>query len=133
QIITRKGSWAGAFGHTQFMPSSFMQYARDGDGDGRKDVWNNMADAFASTANYLSKHGWKTGERWGRAVDLPAGFGKALLTDRLANQILNTPAQWAALGVKQKGGGALPADNTMPAMMIAPDGLNGPAFMVYHN
>lgn len=133
QIVTRKGSWAGAFGQTQFMPSSFLKFARDGDGDGRKDVWNNVADAFASTANYLSSHGWKTGERWGRAVQLPAGFDKALLTDKLADQTLKTPDQWKALGVKMPNGTALPADNTMQAMMIAPDGLNGPAFMVYHN
>lgn len=133
EIIVYKGSWAGAFGHTQFMPSSFRRFAADGDGDGRKDIWTNLPDVFASTGNYLDKNGWKAGERWGREVKLPPGFSQALLTDKLAHQINKTPDEWAALGVKLPDGGALPADNTMRAMMIAPDGLGGPAFMVYNN
>lgn len=133
QILTHKGSWAGAFGHTQFMPDSFLRLAADGDGDGIKDVWDNLADVFASTGNYLARNGWQEGERWGREVKLPAHFSRSLLTDKLASQINKTPDQWAALGVKLPGGGALPSDSTMQAMMIAPDGLNGPAFMVYGN
>lgn len=133
QVVDRKGSWAGAFGQTQFMPSSFLKYAADGDGDGRKDVWNNLSDVFASTANYLSKHNWKTGERWGREVKLPAGFNAALLTDKLASQTLKTPDEWSKIGVRMPNGANLPADNTMQAMMIAPDGLGGPTYMVYNN
>lgn len=133
QIIDRKGSWAGAFGQTQFMPSSFLRYAADGDGDGRKDVWNNLSDVFASTANYLAKHNWKAGERWGREVKLPAGFSKAMLTDRLADQTLKTPDDWAKIGVTLPNGGRLPSENTMQAMIIAPDGLGGPTYMVYNN
>lgn len=133
QIVDRKGSWAGAFGQTQFMPSSFLKFAADGDGDGRKDVWANLSDVFASTANYLSKHNWQAGERWGREVTLPAQFNPALLTDRLADQVLKTPAEWAKLGVRMPNGANLPTDSTMQAMMIAPDGLGGPAFMVYNN
>lgn len=133
QIVNRKGSWAGAFGHTQFMPSSFLKFARDGDGDGKKDVWGNLADAFASTANYLSQNNWQPGDRWGRAVDLPKNFNADLLTDRLNKQVLKTPAEWQRLGVRLPGGAALPANSTMKAMIIAPDGLNGQTFMVYDN
>lgn len=133
QIVDRKGSWAGAFGQTQFMPSSFLRYAADGDGDGRKDVWNNLSDIFASTANYLARHNWKAGERWGREVRLPANFSKALLTDRLADQTLKTPDGWAKIGVTLPDGSRLPSENTMQAMIIAPDGLGGPTYMVYNN
>lgn len=133
QILTEKGSWAGAFGHTQFMPSSFLKLAADGDGDGRKDVWNNMADVFASTANYLARHNWRAGERWGRAVKLPPGFDSALLMDKLAHQVIKTPAEWAQLGVRQADGSALPGDNAMRGRIIAPDGLSGPTYMVYDN
>lgn len=133
QILTHKGSWAGAFGHTQFMPDSFLRLAVDGDGDGIKDVWDNLADVFASTGNYLDRNGWNADERWGREVKLPRNFSAALLTDRLANQVNKTPDQWAALGVKLSNGSAMPSDNAMQAMMIAPDGLNGRTFMVYNN
>lgn len=133
QIVNRKGSWAGAFGHTQFMPSSFQKFARDGDGDGKKDVWSNLADAFASTAYYLSQNNWKPGERWGRAVTVPKTFNPDLLTDRLNAQVLKTPDEWKKLGVRLPGGGGLPANSSMRAMIIAPDGLNGQIFMVYDN
>lgn len=133
QIVNRKGSWAGAFGHTQFMPSSFLKFARDGDGDGKKDVWGNLADVFASTANYLTQNNWQPGERWGRAVHLPKNFNPDLLTDRLNSQVLKTPAEWQKLGVRMPGGGNLPVNSTMRAMIIAPDGLQGQTFMVYDN
>jgi membrane-bound lytic murein transglycosylase B len=133
QILTRKGSWAGAFGHTQFMPDSFLRLAADGDGDGIKDVWDNLADVFASTGNYLSRNGWNEGERWGREVKLPRNFNPSLLTDKLADQTNKTPNQWAALGVTLENGGRLPADDTMRAMIIAPDGPDGPTYMVYNN
>ena len=133
QVLTAKGSWAGAFGHTQFMPSSFLKLAADGDGDGRKDVWNNMADVFASTANYLARNNWQPGERWGRAVKLPPGFDTSLLMDKLAHQVIKTPSEWAQIGVRQPDGSPLPGDNTMRARMIAPDGISGPTYMVYDN
>ena len=133
EVLTAKGSWAGAMGHTQFMPSSFRNFAVDGDGDGRKDIWNNMSDVFASTANYLCRNNWKAGERWGREVKLPRGFSESLLTDKLAAQTIKTPSQWAALGVTLPGGGRLPGDNTMRGRIIAPDGLSGPTYIVYDN
>jgi membrane-bound lytic murein transglycosylase B len=133
EILTRRGSWAGAFGHTQFMPDSFLRLAVDGDGDGHKDVWNNLNDVFASTGNYLRHHKWKTGERWGRAVKLPPGFDKSLLTHRLTAQVIKTPTEWARLGVTLPNGAPLPGDSTMRGRIIAPDGLGGPTFIVYDN
>lgn len=133
EILTRRGSWAGAFGHTQFMPDSFLRLAADGDGDGRKDIWTNFADAFASTGNYLKHHNWKPGERWGRAVKLPAGFDRSLLTDNLRQQVIKSPREWARLGVTLPNGAALPGDDNMRARIIAPDGLSGPTFIVYDN
>src|SRR5699024_2082693 len=73
-----KGSWAGAMGHTQFIPSSFLAYAQDGDGDGRRDIWNSIPDVLASTANYLARAGWRSGEPWGAEVVLPRGFDYGL-------------------------------------------------------
>jgi membrane-bound lytic murein transglycosylase B len=75
---TMKGSWAGAMGHVQFMPSTYKAYAVDGDGDGCKDLWRSLPDAFASAANYLNELGWRSGETWGREVRLPKGFDWAL-------------------------------------------------------
>lgn len=123
-----KGSWAGAMGQNQFMPSSFNAYAVDGDGDGRRDIWNTKKDVFASTANYLKKNGWKTGERWGRRVTLPQGFSKNLIGPK----IKKTLSYWASMGVKTYGGGALPQENMM-ASIVAPDGLGGEAYIVYNN
>lgn len=139
EILTGYGSWAGAMGHTQFMPSSLRRYGVDGNGDGRIDLWNNLSDVFMSTAHYLKEKGWKPGERWGREVVLPAGFDKNLLTDTLAGQINKTPDEWARLGIRLSGGAAMPADDTMKAMIIAPDYspstgiLKGPVYMVYDN
>lgn len=116
------GSWAGAMGHTQFIPTSFEAYAVDFTGDGRKDLWAPDAlDALASTAAYLSRFGWRTGEPWGVEVVLPAGFDY-----RLADG--ETRADWAALGVRTVGGRA-PADATL----IAPAGAKGPAFLIGRN
>lgn len=133
QILTRKGSWAGAFGHIQFMPDSFLRLAADGDGDGKKDIWDNLADVFASTGNYLARNGWNKGERWGREVKLPDQFSRSLLTDKLADQVNKTPDQWVSMGVTLANGDPISADSTMRAMIIAPDGLDGPTFMVYNN
>lgn len=123
-----KGSWAGAMGQNQFMPSSFNAYAVDGDGDGRRDIWNTRADIFASSANYLAKSGWTEGQRWGRRVVLPPGFSADLATPKLQKPI----AYWAQKGVTLPGGGPLPGDNMM-ASIVAPDGVGGEAYMVYNN
>ncbi|WP_417583659.1 lytic murein transglycosylase [Nitrincola sp.] len=117
------GSWAGAMGHTQFIPSSFETYAQDGDGDGRRDIWGSIADVMASTANYLARSGWQTGEPWGVEVKLPAGFDYAQ-TERRSS------AEWAVQGV-QALNGPLPIFDS--AAVIVPAGAQGPAFMVGAN
>ncbi len=124
-----KGSWAGAFGQVQFMPSSFHRLAVDGDGDGRKDIWHNLSDAFASAGNYLTRNGWNAGERWGRQVRLPAGFSKALI-DRDVKKSL---AEWQRLGVMTTGGQPIPVAADMTAHIVAPDGLSGGVYLVYNN
>jgi len=122
------GSWAGAMGQPQFMPSSFTGYAVDHDGDGRKDIWTTKADVFGSAANYLSSYGWRGDERWGRAVKLPQGFDKALEGEK----IRKTVNEWAALGVTMPDGSALP-NATLEASVIQPAKEGGPAFLVYNN
>ena len=122
------GSWAGAMGHTQFMPTSFMQYAVDHNGDGRKDIWNSVPDALASTANYLRAHGWRAGETWGYEVRLPAGF------DFARAEALGTVSlgQWQQLGVSRASGRAFPRPTDM-ARLYLPAGGDGPAFLVLPN
>ncbi|MDP9899034.1 lytic murein transglycosylase [Variovorax ginsengisoli] len=121
------GSWAGAMGQTQFLPSSFLAYAVDADGDGRRDIWGSMADVLASTANYLARSGWQPGEAWGAEVQLPAGFDYAR-ADRVVRQ---ASAQWAAEGVRGMGGAALP--ELADASVLLPAGARGPAFLVGRN
>lgn len=139
EILTRSGSWAGAVGPGQFMPSSIRNYAVDGDGDGKKDMWRNYHDIIPSIANYLREKGWRGDQRWGRKVQLPNGFDKNLLTDTLLAQTNKPPAEWAALGVALADGGRLPPETSMRAMMIAPNYsvsegvLKGPYYMVYDN
>lgn len=123
-----RGSWAGAMGHTQFMPSAYMAHAIDGDGDGRIDLWRSEADALASGANFLAHLGWQRGERWGREVRLSEDFP-------YAESGLSTSAsleRWRELGVRQADGSALP-DADMQASVILPMGHAGPAFLVYSN
>ncbi|RAW09048.1 lytic murein transglycosylase [Halomonas elongata] len=122
-----KGSWAGAMGHTQFIPSSFLAHAVDGDGDGRRDIWNSIADVLASTANYLDEAGWREGEPWGTEVSLPQGFDYTLTEP----DIRRSSAEWAAAGVRSRDGHALP--DFASASVIAPAGAQGPAFLVGHN
>ena len=122
------GSWAGAMGHTQFMPTAFLQYAYDFDGDGRRDIWGSPNDALASTANYLSDKGWVLGERWGREVQLPADFDYALAD----GETERTLAGWSGLGVLAADGTALPVAD-MQAALIVPAGSRGPAFLLYAN
>ena len=122
------GSWAGAMGHTQFMPSSFMRFAVDYNGDGRKDIWNSVPDALGSTANYLHHFGWRPGETWGYEVKLPAGFDFAA-----ARQIEKAPlSQWQSMGVTRVSGSAFPRPND-PARLYMPAGAAGPAFLVLPN
>lgn len=117
------GSWAGAMGHTQFIPTSFEAYAVDFTGDGRKDLWADDAlDALASTAAYLARFGWRAGEPWGEEVTLPAGFDYALADG-------TTRRDWAALGVRRAGGGAPRVEGAL----LAPAGARGPAFVIGHN
>lgn len=124
-----KGSWAGAMGQNQFMPSSFNAYAVDHDKDGRRDIWGTKIDVFASSANYLKKNGWRTGERWGRRVTLPSSFPKSLITPKVKKSI----AYWSSLGVRDYNGGPLPTGSDMLASIVAPDGKGGEAYMVYNN
>lgn len=127
-----RGSWAGAFGHTQFMPSTFLRIAVDFDGDGRRDLIGNADDALASTANYLAKAGWRRGERWGFEVRLPARFD-AKRAGRRSKQPL---AHWAALGLRRIDGSALvgaDAPAQRAAAVIVPSGPQGPAFVVFRN
>ncbi len=122
------GSWAGAFGHTQFMPTTYQRIAVDGDGDGRRDLVASIPDALASTANYLKQAGWRTGEPWGYEVKLPAGFDAAL-TGRKNKRLLS---DWIARGVARIDGAPLLASDTQAAVLL-PAGPTGPAFLVFRN
>lgn len=121
-----KGSWAGAMGQTQFMPSSFMKYAIDFNGDGRKDIWSNRQDAIGSTANYLKQFGWISGQPWGVEVTLPAGFDY-----RLADRTRMRPfSEWSGLGVTRADGEAMPNGQ---AALFLPAGARGPKFLITAN
>jgi membrane-bound lytic murein transglycosylase B len=122
-----KGSWAGAMGQTQFMPSSFREYAVDFDGDGRRDIWTNAADAIGSTANYLAKHGWIAGQPWGFEVILPEGFA---LKDSDSTRYAPFSA-FAERGVKRADGKPLPPVGEAELLITA--GLKGPIFLVTPN
>ena len=128
EVASMRGSWAGAMGQSQFMPSSFVRYAVDYDGDGRRDIWNTLPDIFASIANYLARAGWRDDQTWGRPVRLPDGFEPALLD----LEVVRTIGEWQALGVRLPGGGALPA-RQLPASIVRPDGPGTQAYMVYDN
>ena len=121
------GSWAGAMGQTQFLPSNFLAYAVDADGDGRRDIWGSMADVVASTANFLSRSGWQAGTPWGVEVRLPTGFdfGRADMAVRQSG------AQWAAEGLRTVDGQPLP--ELADASVLLPAGARGPAFLVLDN
>lgn len=124
-----KGSWAGAMGQSQFMPSSFLNYGKDGDGDGKIDIWNNLDDVFASTANYLQREGWRAGQGWGVEVTLPADFNAQLAGLKTAQA--KTPAQWQQSGVQILH----PEQNSSAqrAWIITPQDGDGRSFMVYDN
>ena len=121
-------SWAGAFGQTQFTPTTFFRYAVDGDGDGRIDLWQSAPDALASAAKLLSSAGWKAGQPWGYEVRLPANFPYELADTDTQKSV----ADWRALGVKTASGDALP-DAAANAGILLPAGAKGPAFLVLPN
>jgi len=122
------GSWAGAFGQTQFMPSTFLQSAVDFDGDGRRDIVGSVPDALASTANYLRRAGWRTGQPWGWEVRLPGGFDPAL-----AGRTQRRPlSDWAVRGIRRVDGRPIEASATVAAVLL-PAGPKGPAFLVLRN
>ena len=127
-IAGMTGSWAGAMGHTQFIPTTYEAYAVDFDGDGRRDIWNSIPDALGSTANYLRKAGWVSGVTWGYEVALPAGFSGKLMKDGKSRKI----GDWKKLGVERASGKAFPraAEN---AALIAPAQMDGPAFLMLKN
>ncbi|SFZ86567.1 membrane-bound lytic murein transglycosylase B [Devosia enhydra] len=122
------GSWAGAMGHTQFMPSSFVSYAVDWNRDGRTDIWNSIPDALASTANYLKSHGWTAGETWGYEVQLPRGFdyGRAWGLGKMPI------SAWQAMGITRVAGRAFPRQQD-EARLYMPAGGNGPVFLLLRN
>lgn len=120
-----RGSWAGAMGQTQFMPSSFMKYAVDHDGDGMRDLWENIPDALASTANYLASFGWQPGLPWGMEVNVPDGFNLGSVEG------MQEFSSWAAAGFTRANGSALPRNGK--ATLWYPAGIRGPAFLVTEN
>lgn len=123
-----KGSWAGAFGPTQFMPTSFKRFALDFDGDGRRNVVTSIPDMLASTANNLKKDGWHAGASWGYEVSLPENFD-FMLADR---SIRKTLREWESLGVRRAGGRGFPRQSDVASLLV-PAGAKGPAFVVIDN
>jgi membrane-bound lytic murein transglycosylase B len=137
-----KGSWAGAMGQTQFMPTSYLSFAVDYDGDGKKDIWQNKADVFASIANYLKSEGWDSQSTWGRQVKLPASFdhkfsvasGSRSLGQWIKNYQAGEKslADWQKLGLLRMDGTSLP-EREMKAALILPDDAKGRAYLAYNN
>lgn len=122
------GSWAGAFGHTQFMPSTYQRIAVDQDGDGRRDLVASIPDALGSTANYLARAGWQSGQPWGYEVKIPPGLD-ASLAGRTQRRPLS---DWSARGITRIDGTPLPPGDT-PSALLLPTGAQGPAFVVFRN
>ncbi|RUM77727.1 MAG: lytic murein transglycosylase [Candidatus Thioglobus sp.] len=126
--LDAQGSWAGAMGNVQFMPTNVVAYGVDADGDGEIGLWDNKADIFSSAANFLQKIGWHRGERWGREVTIPSNFDY-----QLANlSTKKTVNEWQALDVRTATGKDLPS-STMKASLVLPMGYSGPAFLAYRN
>jgi membrane-bound lytic murein transglycosylase B len=122
------GSWAGAMGQPQFMPSSFLNFAVDHDGDGRKDIWKNVADVFASAANYLARSGWKGDQTWGRPIRLPKGFDQTLAGHGTRKLI----SEWQKLGVRRADGTDLPTRD-LKASVVLTEGPGSAAYLAYNN
>ena len=123
------GSWAGAMGQNQFMPSSFHAYAVDYDKDGSKDIWTTLPDIFASIANYLSKSGWQADQTWGRPVSLPEDFSRKFLGRKIKKPL----GEWQQLGVRKLSGQDLPQRNLLSSIIRPEKGQIGPAFVIYKN
>ncbi len=123
------GGYAGAMGQPQFMPSSYLSYAVDFDGDGKRDIWDSKPDVFASMANYLARNGWRRGETWGQPARLPAEFDPALA----GRDNQRPPGEWARLGVRRGDGGALSAGDPMAGLVIPEGAARGEAYLTYHN
>ncbi|AHM05786.1 Membrane-bound lytic murein transglycosylase B precursor [Roseibacterium elongatum DSM 19469] len=122
------GSWAGAMGHTQVMPSVYQEYAVDFDGDGRRGIWSaDPTDSLATAATYLQRHGWRRGQPWGMEVRLPEGFD----TSSTGRRNRRATTDWQAMGVRQPTGGSLPDHGA--AAIHAPGGANGPAWILWRN
>ncbi len=133
-VRNMKGSWAGAMGQTQFMPSSFLSYAVDENGDGRRDIWKTKSDVFASIATYLSKSGWDFNGTWGRRVILPDDFDKKLVKNKVRKPL----PYWQKLGIRRMDGRDLPKRTDLIARIVIPAGnkknnYKGDAFLVYKN
>ncbi len=122
------GSWAGAMGHTQFIPTTYQGYAVDHDGDGKRNIWSDVPDALASTASYLKHSNWHAGETWGYEVALPKGFDPK----KVSEKTMKTLGAWQKLGLTRVGGEAFPRSGDK-ATLFAPAGANGPAFLVLNN
>ena len=127
-VDNMSGSWAGAMGQLQFLPSVFARYGIDGDNDGKIDIWNSLPDIFHSAANFLSQSGWRGDERWGREVLLPSNFDFSLTGTRTRKSL----QEWNDLGIIQMNGSPIPIAN-MQASVILPAGAGGPAFLTYAN
>jgi membrane-bound lytic murein transglycosylase B len=123
-----RGSWAGAMGQVQFMPSTFAQYAIDANGDGRKNIWQDLPDAFSSAANFLVSSGWQRGIIWGREVQLPSDFQQEMSGLDKEKSL----SEWQAIGIRRIDGSDLPEEN-ITASVILPSEGNKPAFLVYQN
>lgn len=125
------GSWAGAMGHTQFIPTTYLGFAQDFDGDGRRDIWASVADALASAANYLNRSGWRPGANWGTEVVLPAGFD----LNQVDRSVRRPPQMWTEAGVRTVEGGPLPIYGGTEELvsLFLPGGYRGPAFALYPN
>jgi membrane-bound lytic murein transglycosylase B len=123
-----RGSWAGAMGQSQFMPSTYLKYAVDYNGDGKRDIWQNEADVFASIANYIAAEGWHNELTWGREVQIT----RDLPDNQIGLPNKHSLVEWQKLGVRNINGGALPK-KPLQASLIQPDGLNGRGFLVYDN
>ena len=141
-IDDMKGSWAGAMGQNQFMPTSFLAYAVDGDGDGKKDIWGNQSDVFASMANYLKKEGWNDTLTWGRQVKLPEGFDTSLAIPKNTGGRKNwlkawsdrekSLVEWQKLGIRRADGTNLPKVD-VKAALVFPDDEHGRVYLAYDN
>lgn len=124
-----KGSWAGAMGQSQFMPSSFLSYAVDFNNDGKKDIWNTLPDVFGSAANYLASHGWKGDQRWGRAVQIPS----TLSPDLIDSKNIQPLSFWNEQNIKTNEGAPIPLASEVKAALIQPGGTGSQAYLVYDN